>query len=329
MRRSLFPVLFALAGCVPAPSGSDSDRGSDQDSDTDDPVPPDPDEYPAPADCPDVGGVPYTTAQQPNVMLVVDRSGSMDAGRPSRWEQLLQLVPYLDGVEQASRVGLTLFPAPGSGNDCAVGGGIVVPLTDDDDADVTIGEALEENPPDGSTPMAAAIELVAAEGRLQDPYRDNVVVLLSDGEPTCDRDVGEVKGAVRRLVEGGDVPVELFVIGFGVSSDADDALSAIAAEASGTTNGENYFTANSVEELLDRLYRVAATLDACTFTLEQDVAPEDLVVYAAGNEIAPCTSEDCLDGYVYDRATSVVRLAAVTCRDLGGAECPDVRFETR
>ncbi|MFZ5476628.1 MAG: vWA domain-containing protein [Myxococcota bacterium] len=319
MPRSVFASLLAFAACTDIePLADDLPATSEPPAD-----PP----YEAPTECPDVDGIPYSVPQQPNVMLVIDRSGSMLDGTPSRWEQLVSLVPYLDGVEQASRLGLTLFPAPDAGWECDVDGGIVVPISAADDADVTIGEWLEASPPAGGTPMAAAIDLVTAEGRLQDPYRDNVAVLLSDGEPQCDRDVSAVKRSVRALVSEGAVPVELFVIGFGVSQEADEALAAIAAEASSTTEGENYFTADSVEELLDRVYRVAATLDACTFTLDEDVDPEELVVHAAGREVLPCEDADCLDGYVYDPAQSTVQLAAGTCRDLGGAECPDVTFE--
>jgi hypothetical protein len=290
--------------------------------------------------CEQPEGLEFTVPSKPNVMLVVDRSGSMtekvcgDSGCFTRWESVMMMATYLGDVEAASNLGMALFSAP-TGDSCTVEESIVVPVTDADNADELILSELHNTSPSGGTPTTEMIRHLVGDVGLQDPYRDNVVVLLTDGAPTCKCPAGQTScerelavSAVEELVSQ-EVPVKLHIIGFGTTSETQETLDRMGEAALATTPAGNVYTADSVEELLERLWAVAGSLQPCSFVLDTAVPAEDLVVIVNGAELAACASEDCPEGWTYDEDSATVHLAVGSCRELGGAECPDVRFETR
>lgn len=285
------------------------------------------DEYEALEVCPDPGGVAYLPPVPPNVMLMVDRSGSMDTqvdcdatSCPTRWETLMGLAPIVEALGASTRAGLTAFPD--RNGQCEV-----------EDIEVPVGEGtssailqeLSTSAPSGFTPVAETLTLLRREGRLQDPYRDNVLVLLSDGLPTCAGVTASIE-AVDRLTHL-DEPVAFHVISFAAEDEAKNTLEQMAEVGGEATGGNNYYEADTLEELMERLGRVAASLDTCAFALREEVAAEELTVTVLGVEVEACTDSDCVQGYVYDEDARVVRLAAGSCREIAGEVCPDVRFD--
>jgi hypothetical protein len=302
-------------------------------------APHDPDSRAAEPDpaCPDPGGIAYTAQQRPNVMLVVDRSDSMrqpgacaEGPCPSKWDQVRGMAGvYLDEVASASRLGLTLFPDVGES--CEVGSRPTVLLDDGNHTGPLILDVFARTNPGGSTPLAEAIR--SLDG-LDDPGRDNIVVLLTDGEPRCECagnspecERREVVRAVGELVSR-PVPVEVYVIGFGESAAAAaETLAAIADAAAPTTPPGNYFQVETVEDLLDKLRRLSASIAPCAFSLSEVVPAAELRVFVGDEELLPCADASCLEGYTYDEQNRRVTLAPLTCRTALGIECPEVRFE--
>jgi hypothetical protein len=121
------------------------------------------------------------------VMLVLDRSGSMDdpfAGS-TRWRSLTRaLATTLPSVDSSMQIGAMLFPSGSHINGCAVSGaaelmpafGHVGPLL----------VAMEQIQPGGATPTAGAI---ATAGTLLSTVRAasaaRALVLATDGAPNC------------------------------------------------------------------------------------------------------------------------------------------------
>lgn len=280
----------------------------------------------------------------PNVMFLVDRSTSMaapgecasgdDCG--TKWEQMLALGPYLDVVQGRARFGLSVFPSPNVVNDsCGVADGLMVPLSDAPDIAQQIMQALQSLGPNGRTPIAAALDEASTVG-LDDPTRDNVLVLLTDGQPNCACTEGdsvcehdEAVAAVQRLA-GAEVPITVDIIGFGASATEAGATLSAMAEAAGTAlPGETkYFEARTIEELVERLFQLTAAAAPCRFALDDFPAPEDLTVHVDDGVVAACAEEaGCTNGYTYDQSNGTVELHGDACQAIRDGQCHDIWFE--
>jgi hypothetical protein len=131
----------------------------------------------------------------PNVMLLVDHSGSMSqpmdptGGTVTRASELKRAAhDFLASSGARARLGLTAFPTDAI---CGSPSGTSVALPASDDPDVLrqnaelIEATVQSLEPMGGTPIADALELLAREPSLNDPTRDNFIVLLTDGVPNC------------------------------------------------------------------------------------------------------------------------------------------------
>jgi hypothetical protein len=137
---------------------------------------------------------------QVNLLLVIDRSGSMadeaDGFDDDKWTSMVEsLNTALDGIDGEVSVGLQFFPDH-SGDDqsaCAVpsGSSVAVPIASGSEAITAVKDALidEANAPSGATPTAAALQVAYSyftEGAGADLEGNNYVLLALDGGPNCD-----------------------------------------------------------------------------------------------------------------------------------------------
>lgn len=162
---------------------------------------------------------------KPNVMLLVDNSGSMavpidgavpscavDGGVcsgawcppscPTRISELKgAMSTFLANSGTIARLGLTVFPTPnGSANGllgCDSASSVTValpaPSLDDEGTDSAlnataqqIATAIGGLSPLGGTPTAGSLQFLSTLGSLaQDDYRDDLVLLMTDGLPNC------------------------------------------------------------------------------------------------------------------------------------------------
>lgn len=275
-------------------------------------------------------------AVKANVMLLVDRSGSMaepaDCGLancPSKWEQLLSLGVYLSEAKELANLGLAVFPSP-EGNGCSVSPCVLVPLSDDPDVDEQIMDAVARVTPGGRTPVAAALDELRLVGGLDDRERDNTVVVLTDGRPNCscaDNDVDCERDAAVRAVErleNSDPPVDIDVIGFGTSAqDAHDTLLAMALAA----GDENYYQSDTIEDLIGTMYEIGIKNAPCTFYLDEWPEPDRIIVWMDSVQVPPCQAEPCESGYTYDPSAGIVEFHGATCAGLRDGEQHHVWFD--
>jgi hypothetical protein len=299
--------------------------------------PVDPDDPPddPPDDQCDEPGICYN-AVKANVMLLVDRSGSMsepaDCGQascPSKWDQLLSLSAYLGEAKGLANLGLAVFPSP-EYNGCEVAGGLLVPLSGHPDVDDHIMAAIAQVRPGGKTPIAAALDELRLSGAISDPDRDNTVVILTDGKPNCacennddacERDA--VVAAIQRL-ENGDPPVDIDVIGFGASAhEAHETLAAMAQAA----GDDHYYQSDTIEDLIGTMYEISVGKVPCTFDLDEWPEPDKLIVWMDDVQVPPCTTDPCESGYTYDPSEGVVEFHGVTCNALRDGEGHNVWFD--
>jgi hypothetical protein len=304
--------------------------------------PPDAGTPPPDAGTPVVPGIQFQPVR-PNAMLLVDRSGSMgepgacsEATCPSKWSQLLSLGPYLEQVEAGARLGLSIFPS----HDACGSSAPLVPISDAPGAASRILTALSSLRPNGKTPVASAIRALTAGAGLDDPDRDNVVIVLTDGQPNCgcNGDLACERTLAVQAVQafmGRNLPNYLYVIGFGASaaSQAGETLDAmaLAAGAQRPAPGQPaYYQADTIEDLIARLYAVTVQVQPCEYILDDTPPADRLIVWLDGEDVSPCTTAGTCDrGYRYDPAASSVSLHGETCATLRDGEPHEIWFDER
>jgi hypothetical protein len=157
-------------------------------------------------------------AGKPNVMLVVDKSGSMlfpvdpsnpncpancgpppgntpcPSNCPTRLSDMKAAMgPFLSQSGSLARFGLTGFPVPTSADPFCPAGQLVrdIPDVPNDDpallqsAASQVNDAIQQIAPAGGTPTAATLRTLLDLPTLLDPDRRNIVLLLTDGLPNC------------------------------------------------------------------------------------------------------------------------------------------------
>jgi len=143
------------------------------------------------------------TAKSPNVVFVVDKSGSMsdtaNAGQSqSKWQDLVDIMTRDDlsgsgqgfvadlaargSASDPVRVGLVTFPADGS-DSCGAG---VLQVSPSGSGASQVASVLNAVGPNGGTPTAASL-LIAGQSfsGVTEDNRSNFVVLMTDGAPNC------------------------------------------------------------------------------------------------------------------------------------------------
>ena len=129
---------------------------------------------------------------KPNVMLLLDTSGSMNFGTPTRMDQVRAAMgTFLAQQGAVARFGLTTYPASGA-DVCAPATGAALDIVQSNDvpADLSaaagqISAAINALQPAGGTPTGASLRALGQLASLRDPARRDFVLLLTDGLPNC------------------------------------------------------------------------------------------------------------------------------------------------
>lgn len=266
----------------------------------------------------------------PNLLILLDRSGSMDGDVPgtgmNRWEvareAIFQVTTQFD--EQID-FGLATYSSclPGG---CSPGE-IVVPILPmaaaliQDFLNGTVGEGsfngqgldpnglvrylCDSGVPETST--GVSLNDLVGEPSLQDPGRTNAVLLLTDGGESgeCTSSIDGPGGAANLLNQ--PVPVQTFAVGMGGASLAQ--LEQIAM-AGGT--GQPYF-ADQPDDLAMALAAIASSVSSCTFQLSE-VPPNANEIYVFFDGDPAGVPMDPVNGWTYDAATNTIVFHGAACQ---------------
>jgi len=186
---------------------------------------------------------------KPEVLLLVDRSSSMEAG--GRWEYTKQtLVEVATTYSQRARLGVRAFPSHANG--CAAG-----PISAPDFGQRNAFAGLQDPDQLAQTPITAAF--TGAEAVFGDPDEHEVVILLTDGDETCE-DEDDVVARVEALRVRG-----IRTYALGISRQANGELLERVGEAGGTHGDadQHYFVIEDGADLLAALERIFTELDTC------------------------------------------------------------------
>jgi hypothetical protein len=306
-RHTLALVLALLAGCgddpdvtpvegngpqQPGPGGG----GADQDAGVALPPPlPDlPDAGPPPG--PSNGPMPgdktcglkkFGLQRQPaEMMLVLDRSGSMrysstggfsPNATDTKWAWVTTAVNRVLNTTQDSLMwGLKLYP---SGDGCSVGPGAEVPLALNNHARMMA--VINGSFPGGQTPTRVAIEEAVKALKARPTTNPKYIVLATDGQPNC----GD--GAVEAVAAARTAGFPTFVLGIAIGSDARETLNDMAEKGGRPRMGEpRFYAVTNNAELTRVLDTIVGQVSSCNFALgEVPPSPDDVAVDADGRRV--------------------------------------------
>lgn len=274
------------------------------------------------------GGEAYqATAIMPNVLIVLDRSGSMDAeidNQGTKWE-IARSAIYQVLADYGDQVWFGLMAYPGTDQKCDdgmscgpgavfvdVGAGTTTAITNFlDDAD-TCGFG---------TPTAETLEILMDYPGLEDHERPNFILLITDGQSSCDDPVPMVQDLYGKSPE-----IKTFVVGFGDGVEADELNDM--AEAGGTAlEGDTmYYQADNAQALVDAFGEIAGSVLSCSFLLDMvPPDPDELYVYMNDTEIPRDLTH--ASGWDYDSVTNQISFYGPSCELLQSGQVMDLQIE--
>jgi hypothetical protein len=331
MQRRLWSLaltgILGIAGAACSADGSVDGTGGDDPGDApgDDPGP-NPDPTPT---CNETVPIPVTQQQKvPDVLLVLDKSGSMgeelDVGGEKMTVMKEALKQVLPAQDASLHLGLLLYP---SGGECGVGS-VLTPVAPTNAAAVLA--AVDPVDPGGATPTYKALDAALAYYKSNPVNPDGRYVLLAtDGLPNCNGSASNPSNAqtvasAKALAAAG---IQVFVVGFGDVGVADPEFLGELAKAGGTGQ---FFPANSPQQLTAALAKISGTISQASCSFQLGSTPQDpslLGVTVDGQVVKRDPTH--ASGWDYDAATNTITLYGATCDAVkkgGGAAKVDVDY---
>jgi hypothetical protein len=269
---------------------------------------------PTPGECINTQFASGDTLLDPRILLVIDKSGSMeqpDSSGQRKWDAARNaLGVVVTSLNDAIEFGLMLYPHGDAQNDVCREGNLVqdVQVTNADDIIAT----LSATEPGGGTPTA--VTLAAARGVLDDLGNPDggarAIILATDGGPNCNEsldgdtcrcvspnpgdcqnggagncldDANAIAAAAQLNASG--YPV--FVVGIDGTEAFTDVLDAFA-EAGGTAQAgaTKFYGVDDQAELQGALEDIAVRIGVCRFDLESNFLAQLATVTVNGNAVA-------------------------------------------
>jgi hypothetical protein len=276
------------------------------------------------------------TKQPPNVLLVLDRSGSMgddiaqdckclatgNSSSPAcadrttckdRWTTVSTAVTATVQATPDIHWGLKLYSTP-SGSGCTVNNQIEVQVAANSGA--AIQQQIQGTNPANNTPTAQAIKAAVAYLKTVTDPGNKVILLATDGQPNCGSGGSSspnVDATIAEITAAKDAGFQVYVIGIGPSVGNLNNF----AVAGGTGQ---YYPATSPEELTKALTAISTTVASCTFTLTTK-PPDQIAVYLDKNLV----KQDPADGWSYGANSQTIVLNGDTCNKVKSGEATTVQ----
>jgi len=237
--------------------------------------------------------LPGLSAADTNIELILDASGSMwgDVGEMTKIEAaqqaLREVIDSLPADNDNLNVGFRVYGHRGDNTEAmkelsCQSTELLVPIPGIDKSRL-IAEIDEVNPV-GWTPTALALEQAALDFPEGLDER-NIIVLVTDGKETCDRDPCAVARAMAEL----DPPVRIDVVGFDVTPETANTLACIPDSTAGNfyPAGDGQVLASTLREIVDKEIELLLVPAPEVVAVEMEPAPMDLDPEVAETEPQP------------------------------------------
>jgi hypothetical protein len=256
--------------------------------------------------------------QTPDMMIVLDRSGSMEEG--GRWQPSVSAVRRITTELQAKiQFGLALFPDPAAldpnaaltqlmqcinqpdpqqcldmitalaTNAVCAPGKIVVPIAASNAG--PIGMQLDMTQPNGGTPTSDTLDKLLDEYALAETGPDierhaKFVLLVTDGLPTCPAGAGDQTtqpdiDASNAAIEALTArQVKTYVVGYDTSGPGNEQLATVldGFAQRGGTGDRQHRPVEDEASLLGALQSITAAIASCSFSLDKAPRRADYVL---------------------------------------------------
>lgn len=263
----------------------------------------------------------------PNIMMVVDESGSMkdpiQGANMSKWTALQGAVNNLLGQYQGSaQWGLSIFPH--TPQDSCSAGQVDVPIG----ASTTMTilgrlNALNDGNIGGNTPTAQTLQaMLGSTAGLADPTRANYVLLMTDGLPNCGGDGKAVAGVISQLYA--ETPsVRTFVVGIGdgTSSNPNTLNSWADAGHTARAGATKYYQVNTTNDLATAFTDIVNGVATCTYALSMTPPDPSLVTGYLNGQPVP---NDPANGTTYDAGSNSLTFHGTSCDAIKGGQATTV-----
>ena len=272
------------------------------------------------------------TRLAPNVMILLDRSGSMDGtiGGRTRWDIAKDAIEMLTTRFDAEiRFGLATYSSCLSGG-CSAGR-VVVPVADRNATAINgfltplRGRGSSRGTPpdylcdsgDPETSTGVSLDALVGEPSLADAMRGNAVLLITDGGESsdCARDVDGTEGATNLYAQ--TVPVRTYAVGFSADTRADQLMSIAVA---GRT--DTFYQADDAAALNAALEAIATSVASCDYALSTP-PPDPSMMFIYFND-DPAGISTGADGWTYDAATMTLRFTGAACAQIMAGSVSDI-----
>jgi hypothetical protein len=285
---------------------------------------------------------PQTMNLPPDILIVLDRSGSMKdkidgttcnggCGADSKWTQMTDALNlFTPTVEGSVNWGLKLFGSSSSGCD-VTGSAEVAPKIMNAAA---IKTSIGKTTPGSSTPTTAAVTKAAAYLAGVNDSNPKFILLATDGMPTCGSAAcapGTVTGNQNQCDDANAIAavksvhdsmgIDTFVIGIGTANGGGDATLTAMAQAGGHPRSATpaYYSVQSAAELTDAFKAIVGQVGSCNFALLPAIDPrtQKITGVKADGALIP-TSDYTVVG------NSSVQLTGQSCADYSSGKIKSV-----
>jgi len=271
------------------------------------------------------GGDLFGIRVTPTILIVLDRSSSMNqqlpAGAGTKWDVARQAVTDLLGTFGGdANFGLMLYP--GLNETCSTGmlcgpGGVFVDPAANTEAGINavLSGASTCNM---GTPTAESLEFVASYAPLQAATGSNYVLLITDGQSSCDDPVAAT-AALRTLPQD----VRTFAVGFGSGADTGQLTGIANAGGTAQSGDPAYYQADDAAQLAAALAAIGSEAASCTYALSGvPPDPEQLFVYVGEQSLPRDPAHQ--NGWDYVPANNQIQLYGPACDDLQSGQAPEL-----